>query len=252
MRLPAVLTVCVLLAATSLLNGAQFSETRDLPPLKMTASELDAILIKIRSFADAANGPAEQGSIRERVKLAVGGHQIEIPHFSLASSVAFPNEIFGFSYEYYRGHEPISSVTIDLGDSSRRFSVSGKSAVKVEALSNLLANEFHGHSVPIGGTKFRHVAGACLSTVFLTSLMICTAYCLKNRRYSALGMPICSLLGFLLLLLVPWSRFFSGFVLYQRYSPFFLLRHLPEISFLALLAALAGIPLSYFLSRIER
>jgi hypothetical protein len=139
-----------------------------------------------------------------------------------------------------------------LGDSSRRFSVSGKSAVKVEALSDLLANEFHRHSVPIGGTKFRHVAGACLSTVFLTSLMISTTYCLKNRRYRALGMPICSLLGFLLLLLVPWSRFFSGFVLYQRYSPFFLLRHLPEISFVALLAALAGIPLSYFLSRNEQ
>jgi hypothetical protein len=252
MRLPAVLTVCVLLAATSLLKGAQFSETRDLPTLKMAASELDAILIKIHSFADTANGTAEQDSIRETVKLAVGGHQIEIPHFSLASSVAFPNEIFGFAYEYYRSDEPISSVTIDLGDSSRRFSISGESAVKVEALSDLLANEFHRHSVPIGGTKFRHVAGLCLSIFFLVALMISTAYCFKNRRYSPLGMPICSLLGLLLLLFVPWNRFLPGFVLYQRYSPFFLLRHLPEISLLALLAAFAGIPLSYFLSRNER
>jgi len=252
MRLTAVLTVCVLLAATSLLKGAQFSETRDLPTLKMAASELDAILIKIHSFADTVNGTSEQRSIRETVKLAVGGHQIEIPHFSLASSVAFPGEIFGFSCEYYRGDEPISSVTIDLGDSSRRFSVSGESAHKVRALSDLLEKNLYSYATPIGGVKFRHVAGLCLSIFFLASLMISTAYCLINRRYRALGMPICSALGFLLLLLLPWNRFLPGFVLYKRYSPFFLLRHLPEISLLALLAAFARIPLSYFLSRNER
>ncbi len=153
MRLPVLFIVCLSLAATSLLNGAQFSETRDLPPLKLASSELDAILIKIHSFVDAANGSAEQSSSRETVKLAVGGHQIEVPHFSLAGSVAFPNEIYGFSYAYYQADEPISSVTIDLGDSSRRLSVSGESADKVETLSNLLANEFHHHSSPIGGRK---------------------------------------------------------------------------------------------------
>jgi hypothetical protein len=252
MRLPVLLTVCVSLAATSLLKGAQFSETRDLPPLKLAASELDAILIKIHSFVDAANGSAEQGSSRETVKLAVGGHQIEIPHFSLASSVAFPNEIFGFSYAYYQADEPISSVTIDLGDSSRRVLVSGESADQVEALSNLLANEFHRHSSPIGGTKIRRVAGTFLSMLFLTSLMIGSAYYWKNRHSRALGMPICSTIGFLLVILVPWHRLLPGFILYQRYSPFFLIRHAPQICLLALLAAVVGIPVSHFLSRKEQ
>ena len=252
MRLPAVLTVCVLLAATSLLNGAQFSETRDLPPLKLAASELDAILMKIHSFVDAANGPAEQGSIRETVKLVVRGHEIEIPHFSLASSVAFPKEIFGFSYTYYQADKPISSVTIDLGDSSRRLSVSGESVDKVEALSNLLANEFHRHSSTLGGTSLRRVVGVSLSVALLTSLMASSAYCWNTRRYSALGMPICCALALLLVLLLPWNRLLPGFALYQRYSPFFLVRHAPDVFFLALVAAIAGIPLSYFLSRIER
>ena len=252
MRLPVLFIVCLSLAATSLLNGAQFSETRDLPPLTLAASELDAILIKIHSFVDAANGSAEQSSSRETVKLAVGGHQIEVPHFSLASSVAFPNEIFGFSYAYYQADEPISSVTIDLGDSSRRLSVSGESADKVETLSNLLANEFHHHSSPIGGTKFRGVAGACLSILFLSSLMIGSAYYWKNRHSRALGMPICSTIGFLLVILVPWHRLLPGFILYQRYSPFFLIRHAPQICLLALLAALVGIPMSHLLSRKEQ
>ena len=148
--------------------------------------------------------------------------------------------------------EPISSITIDLGDSSRRVSVSGESADKVEALSNLLEKDLRRHSSPIGGTKFRRVAGGCLLMFFSTSLMISSAYCWKTRNYGALGMPICSALGFLLLMVVPWNRLLPGFILYQRYSPFFLIRHASQIFVLAIVAALAGIPLSYFLSRDKR
>jgi hypothetical protein len=119
-------------------------------------------------------------------------------------------------------------------------------------LSNLLENEFRRYTRKIGGMKFRHLAGVCLSMLFLTSLMISSAYCWKTRNYSALGMPICSALGFLLVVLLPWNRLLPGFVLYQRYSPFFLIRHASQISLLVLVAILAGIPLSYFLSRHRR
>jgi hypothetical protein len=240
----------VSLATTSLLNGAQVSETRDLPPLKLAASGLDAILSKTHSLVDAANGPEDSG--RETVKVSIDGQDIEIPHLSLASNVAFPNEVFGFSYTYNQADKPISSVTIDLGDSLRRLAVSGESADKVEGLSKLLENEFRRYSTAAGGVKFRRVAGVCLSMLFLTSLMISGAYCWKTRNYSALGMPICSALGFLLLLLVPWNRLLPGFVLYQRYSPFFLVRHASQVSVLALVTVLAGIPLSYFLARRRR
>jgi hypothetical protein len=75
-------------------DDAQFSETRDLPPLKLAANELDSILSKAHSFLNAVNGPTEEGSTRESVKLGVRGYEIEIPHFSLASSVAFPLSYF--------------------------------------------------------------------------------------------------------------------------------------------------------------
>jgi hypothetical protein len=240
------------LAATSLSNAAQFSQTRDLPPLKMAASELDAILIKAHSVIDAANGPLSQESSQEAVRLGINGYEIQIPHFSLASSVAFPNELFAFSYTYHQLDKPISSVTIDLGDSSRRVSVSGESTDKVEALSNLLEKDLRRYATPIGGMKFRRVVGMCLLMLFLTSLMISGAYCWKTRNYSALGIPICSAIGFLLVLLLPWNRLLPGFGLYQHYSPFFLIRHVSQISVLALIAALAGIPLSYFFSRNKR
>ena len=238
--------VCVSLAI-SRSNAAEFSQTYDLPPLKMGATDLDAILLESHAFIDAVNGPEDSGW--EMVKVSIDGQDIEIPHLSLASSVAFPNELFAFSYTYYQSDKPISSVTIDLGDSSRRLSVSGESADKIGALSNLLEKDLRRYATPIGGIKFRRAAGMGLSMLFLTSLMISSAYCWKTRTYGALGMPICSALGFLLLLLVPWNRLLPGFILYQRHSPFFLVRHASQVSVIALVAILAGIPLSYFLAR---
>jgi hypothetical protein len=247
MRFAVFLSVCVLFATTSLSDGGEFSEVHDLPALKMGATDLDAILLKTHALIDAANGPED--SSREMVTVIIDGQNIEIPHLSIASSVAFPNEVFGFSYTYYQSDKPISSVAINLGDSLRRVSVSGESADKVEELSKLLEKDFRRYSTAAGGLKFRRVAGICLSMLFLTSLMIGSAYCWNTRNYRALGMPICSALGFLLLLLVPWNRFLPGFALYQRYSPFFLVRHASQLSALALVAILAGIPLSYFLAR---
>jgi len=250
MRFAILLSACVSLATTSLSNGAESSQVRDLPPLKLGATHLDAILLETNAFINATNGSGDSGW--DIVKLTIDGQNIEIPHLSQASSVAFPNEVFSFSYTYQQASKPISSVTIDLGDSLRRISVSGESADKVGALSKLLEKDFRRYATVAGGVKFRRVAGVCLSMVFLTALMISSVNYWSNRNRSALGILICSAIGFLLLLVVPWNKFVPGFVLYQRYSPFFLIRHAPEIFLLCLVAALVGIPLSYFLLRKKR
>ncbi|HMF81088.1 MAG TPA: hypothetical protein VK562_06765, partial [Candidatus Acidoferrum sp.] len=74
----------------------------------------------------------------------------------------------------------------------------------------------------------------------------------NTRRYNALGMLVCSALGLLLVLLVPWNRYLPGFDLYQSYSRFFLVRHAAPIFFVSLVATLLGIPVSYFLPRWRR
>ena len=250
MRFAVLFSFCVSLATTSLCNAVEVSQVRDLPPLKLGATELDAILLKTHSLIDEANGPEDSGS--ETVKVSIAGQAIEIPHLSLASSVAFPNEVFGFSYLYNQASKPISSVTVDLGDSLRRVSVTGDSADKVEALSQLLERDFRRYTTAFGGMKFRRLTGICLSMLFLTSLMIGAAYYWNNRNRTALGIPICSAVGFLLVLLVPWNRFLPGFALYQRFSPFFLIRHASQISVVCVVTALFGIPFFYFLSRKER
>jgi hypothetical protein len=101
MRLAVLFSVCISLAITSLLNGAQFSDSRHLPPLRLASADLDTILLKTHSFIAASNGASgEQDSGRETVKLGIRDKEIELPHFSFASSVAFPREVFRFSYTY--------------------------------------------------------------------------------------------------------------------------------------------------------
>jgi hypothetical protein len=245
------ISLCLSLTTLTLTAiGREFSHSRELPPLRLAAADLDAILLKTHALIAAANGPlAEQESARESVKLGVRGHEVEIRHFSLASSVAFPREVFRFSYTYYRPEKPISSVTLDFSDYSRRVTVSGDTADQVEAISNVLENDLLRHSSIIGGAMFRRLAGMCLAVVFLMSLGLSGAYWWHTRAYSALGMLICSTVGLLLVLLLPWERYLPGFALYQSYSSFLLIRYAPQIFFLILVAALLGIPLSYFLPR---
>ena len=248
------ISLCLSLTTLTLTAmGREFSHSRELPPLRLAATDLDAILLKTHSFIDASNGPSgEQDSGRESVKLVIGGHEIEIPHFSLASSVAFPKEVFRFSYTYYRPGKPISSVTLDFSDYSRRVTVSGEASDQVEAITNLLENDLLRHSSMIGGAMFRRLAGLCFLVAFLTSLIFSSVYWWNTRCSSALGMLTCSALGLSLVLLVPWDRYLPGFVLYQSYSPFLLPRYAPQIFFFSLVATLAGIPLFYFLPHWRR
>jgi hypothetical protein len=251
MRLSVAIYLILSLATPSLFaKTAEFSESRILPPLKLSAADLDAVLHKTQAFIASVNGSeGDQESARESVKLGVRGHEIEIPHFSLASSVAFPREIFKFSYTYNRPDRPISSVTIDLGDASRRVSVTGEVEDQVKATSSLIEKDLLRFSTIIGGASFRRLAGVCLSVIFLVFVGVGGAWWWPTRLFNALGMLVCSAVGLLLVLLLPWNRYLPGFALYQSYSPFFLIRYAPQIFFLILVVALLGIPLSYFLFR---
>jgi hypothetical protein len=247
MRL-AVLSVYLTLATLSLsANGREFSHSRDLPPLKLASADLDSILLKAQSLIAAANGPSgEQDSARESVKLGVSDKEIEIPHFSRASSVAFPKQLFRFSYAYYRPDKPISSVTLDFSDYSRRVSVTGEAADQVQSITNLLENDLLRHSTRIGGAMFRRVVGVGLSVALLVSLIVSSAYWWNTRSHSTSGMLVCSVLALLLLLFVPWQRYLAGFALYQSYSPFLLIRYAAPIFFLSLIATILSIPYCIF------
>ena len=59
MRFAVLFCICMSLAMISLSNGAEFSQTYDLPPLKLGATDLDAILLETHALIDAVNGLRE-------------------------------------------------------------------------------------------------------------------------------------------------------------------------------------------------
>ena len=65
MRFAVPLSICLSLATTLLCNGTEFSQSRDLPPLKLAAKELDTILSKTHLFLDATQ--ALESSFEGRV-----------------------------------------------------------------------------------------------------------------------------------------------------------------------------------------
>ncbi len=108
-------------------------------PLKLGATDLDAILLETHSFVDAANGPEDSGW--ETVKVTIDGQTSRFRTYRLRAASCFQTKFSG-SLTRQQAGKPISSVTIDLGDSLRRVSVSGESADKVDALSKLLEKDF--------------------------------------------------------------------------------------------------------------
>lgn len=50
MRFAVLLSVCVSLGTTSLSDGGEFSQVRDLPALKMGATDLDTILLETHTL----------------------------------------------------------------------------------------------------------------------------------------------------------------------------------------------------------
>jgi hypothetical protein len=69
MRLAVLVSVCLSLTMTWLCaKDREVSDSRHLPPLRLAATDLDAILLKTHSLIAAANGPSDLHHARERTR----------------------------------------------------------------------------------------------------------------------------------------------------------------------------------------
>jgi hypothetical protein len=245
--------ICALTTGASS-TGAEFqySRTRELPPLKLSYEELSRLLEKAHNLLSTANAQADKREyLREKITLAAGSDKIEISGFALDSTTRLPKAAYSFSYSYYWSDAPLSSFQMDFGDYSRRITVSGTEGDQVEAICSALERDCLEHSVFIGGSLFRALAGNFLLIGLIVSLTLTAAYCIVERRWRALGMPLCSLIALVMLLTLPFEELLAGFAVY-RGNASFLVRYGPQLSFLGVIVSIVGIPLSYFLPRLSR
>jgi hypothetical protein len=186
---------------------------------------------------------------RETLRLGTGPDEIQIAGHSFPANAHIPKAAYALSYSYSWTDAPVSKVELDLGDYRRRLIVSGTAVDQVEAISAALEHDLSQYSA-IGGTNMRLFAGGSIGVILLGSLMFSGAYCILERRWRFLGMPIFSLVGLMLLLALPFQDLFAGFAVYQG-DPSWIVRYAPQLAFAGLIITIAGVPLSFLFLRGE-
>jgi len=247
---PTKLVILSTIACTVLLAAEpRYSRNRELPPLKMNFNDLEAVLTKAFNLLSTANGQSDKKEyLGEKLTVEAGSDELEVAGHAFPMSARVPKVFYKLSYSYSWSSwsdAPVSNLRLDSGDRTRRLAVSGSAADQVEAISTSLERDLSEHA-SMGGSDFRFFWGSLLAISLVFSLLLTGAYCIVERRWRMLGMPIFSLLGLLLLFLLPLGEWFSGFAVYRGESSF-LVRYGPQISFLSLIISVAGIPLGYLI-----
>ncbi len=220
-----------------------FSCSRDLPCVSISVSDLDEILKRAHSLIVTANGSSERQSA-ETIILGADGDDVKIYDHTLVG-VSLPQASYNLSYNYDTIGAPISSLVVLLNDSTRLLRVSGESKDQVESITTFLESSINKHSIHMGGHEFRFFLGYSLGCIFSAFLIGGIITIWQSKSCKRIGIPICSAIGLLLILVLPYERFLVGFALYQGDSSV-LVRYGPQLSFISLLITILGIALSCF------
>jgi hypothetical protein len=226
----------------------QYTRTRELPALKISFTDMQSALDKAANLLSSANVEAPKKKefyFRETLRLGTEPDQIEIAGHSFPANARIPKAAYALSYSYSWTDAPVSKLELDLRDFMRRLTVSGTAVDQVEAISAALERDLSQHSA-IGGDMMRLYAGAAIFSILLVSLVITGAYCIVERQWRALGMPVFSLVGLVLLFALPFTDLLAGFAVYQG-DPSWIVRFEPQMAFASLIITIAAIPLSFLI-----
>lgn len=132
-----------------------YSKTAELPPLRLSFSELQAILDKGAALMSAANSSApmweDELQLRKGpIRVKIAGHRLD------PEGARIPKEIDFF--EYTARTQPPASVTrlaLSFQEYTRSLSVEGQSPEQVDALFSALRDDLSALSTSIGGALLK-------------------------------------------------------------------------------------------------
>jgi hypothetical protein len=225
----------------------EYTRTRDLPALKMSFTDMQFVLDKAAHLLADANREAKESSPHENLTLGTGPEEIKIEDHNFPAKARLPKAAYAVSYLYLCNNAPVSTLQLTLGEYTRRLGVSGTAVDQVEAISAALERDLSQYSA-IGGPLLRDFVRVFLPVILFLIFIYTAAYCIFERRWRNLGMPIFSLIGIALILALPLKDLLAGFAMYQGEASS-LVRYGPQIGFASLILAIAAIPLSFFIPK---
>lgn len=222
--------------------GANYSKSAELPPLRISLSQLQSIVSKAHAIATKANSSIPFSI--EALSLADGGVTVKIEGYEFNSSnYRLPDVIYSFDYRIANFKEtPIENITIHLADNYRIITVDGQSPDQVDALFSVTRDELLNISSYFGGLSTRYNIAFVGIVVFL--FWISLIYASVRTRSAALVPPILILTVFIgaSIILSYWS-IFVGFSASQG-SASIIVRYSAEIGFWGLICSIIALPLS--------
>lgn len=225
------------------LAETSYSKTVELPPLRISFSELQAVLNKGVSLVTAASGSApwrEEMELRKgELRVRVTGHRLNPDELKL------PDSVDSFQYTASTGGSAaITNLAMDFTDYKRTLLVSGQIPEQVDAVFSALREDLLKLSTPIGGSVLKNTLGLTAIWLLVGALIWLGATWLQtHRRTLQLPIAICAALLSTILLL-PTGDLLAGFSA-VRGDASFMVRYGSEISFWGLVLAVVLAPLSF-------
>ena len=223
-----------------------YSKTSNFPPIRISVSDLQNLSKKANSLITVANATSKITFRREQSTLGSGALKIKIQGFQFIQPGARLPKVFdSFQYDFSANDDAsINGVNLDFRDFARSVTVSGNSPDEVDAVFSALSDEIQEISTPIGGLTMRAVSETLIFVFGVSALLLLIISFAEDRR-SKLLIPIVIIAAFLILLaLLPLDQMFGGFIAVSGDASF-VVRYGPQISFVALLLAAAGVILPF-------
>jgi len=226
------------------ISAAQFQYTRstDLPSIRISYDDLDALLSKCYRLAQTANASITNSEAKDSLKIAFDQQEIKTAGHALSGTTRLPKTLQEYDYDFAMYDAPVASIQINLSDSYRKIYVSGTSADEVEAVFTQLERGFLEHSVNFTGRRFRLWCSAILNLVFILGAVCSAAYGLGAGWKKWPLVFVLSVAGMILLFTLPFERWLPGMAAFKDDASF-IIRRAPEISFVSLVIGVIAIPL---------
>jgi len=223
-----------------------YAKKIELPPLRMSLNQLQAILGKGVTLMKAANGTSlmvrdEMELGRRELKIKIAGNQL------VTDRARIPDPFDAFEYTgATRDPAPIGRLELSFRDYSRTLSVEGESPDQVDALFAALRGELLPLSTTFGGSTFRNLI-SYTTYVILGSILLTLVIVWTFTRLHILLLPIVLIILIIsAAILLPLDDIFAGFLV-VRGEASFIVRYEAEITFASFIIAALMIPISLIL-----
>lgn len=240
------LIICLLLVGTYTCPAfAQnnYSKIVEIPPLRISYAELQAVLDKGASLMSAANGSLhllwhEEMRLQEReLRVNKWGHRLE-------GDARLPKTLDHFDYTAWTRDAPVTLLSLSFSNYSRTLSVEGQGPHEVDAVFIALRDELSKLSTSVGGPLFSVLRITLISVLALSLFFLASWWIwMETRPRIILGPIVLVVVLLVALIILPIGDMLSGFVA-VREDASFIVRYGAEISFWGLILGILGTGLS--------